>query len=291
MAEHLAFQFSTTGVTVNVWAQEVGGDVVLRFEIVREPGFENFRIDLNGFFIDFGGDGGTVSQVGSRANNMNGGNNNGYDVGFVLGSVGGRDADYESGTITLAGRTLAALEGADAGLRATSFGPAGEGSLKLVADYTPPPPSPRDDFPMWGQDISNVVLVFNTTEGDVNPVVRERGAVLSQGDGFYTVKIDNWPDSANDDLDNSIAGILAWLEANDPVFQGGADNEAESLLLGVIIKGGIQDTNFYAYGANNTNGTAPDPVADGLALSWSGSANPQPANAVDVTYNYDSIWA
>lgn len=276
-----AFTFTADGVVVKVFAVEVDGGV--RFTVETELA-AGYRIDLNGFFLDVGGDGGTVRNVaGQRANNMNGGNNDGFDHAVGLGSVGGRDADWTSGSFVIEGITLADLAGADAGLRATSYGPNGEGSLKLVADYTPPPPPPVDDFPLWDQDISNVILVFNTTEGDDKP--------KPDGDGYYTVKIDNWPGSANDDLDNSIADILAWLEANDPVFQGGADNEAESLLLGAIIKGGVQPTNFYAYGGNNTNDIAPDLAPDGLGLSWSGSSNPQPANAVDVSYNYGDIWA
>lgn len=271
-----AFTFTADGVVVKVFAVEVDGGVKFTFETELADGY---RIDLNGFFLDIGGDGGSVRHVdGQRANNMNGGNNNGYDHAVGLGSVGGKDADWTSGSVIIPGITLADLEGADAGLRATSYGLDGEGSLKLTADYTPPEePPPEDHFPLWGQDISNVILVFKQDDGDTRP--------RPDGDGYYTVKIDEWPNAADDDLDNSIADILAWLVVNDPHV------DADSDLLGVIIKGGVQDTNFYAYGDNNTNGTAPDPVPDGLALSWSGSANPQPANAVDASYNYDLIWA
>jgi hypothetical protein len=51
---------------------------------------------------------------------MNGGNNDGYDHGAVLGRVGGRDADWTNGCVTISGISLADLVGADAGLRATS---------------------------------------------------------------------------------------------------------------------------------------------------------------------------
>lgn len=169
------------------------------------------------------------------------------------------------------------------GIRATSVN--GGDSLKLVGqpEVEEPPPPPADDFPMWGQDISNVILVFDQTAGDDSPVVRDKGKIIQQGDGYYTVKIDNWPGAADDDLDNSIDDILAWLIANDPNIDANSD------LLGVIIKGGIQDTNFYAYGDNNTNGTAPDTPPEGLGLSWDGSSNPQPANAVDESYDYAAV--
>ena len=283
-----------------VFTQQVGGTTVLEVEVFAEAATqggqtgllftfattlaEGYRADLNGFFLDTGAEGGGVTQVnGQSANNMRGGNNDGYDYAIALGTVGGNDADFTSGTRFVAGLTLDDLVGADAGLRATSYGLDGGGSLKLVTDYVPPPPPPGDDFPPWAQDISNVILVFGTTEGDTNPT--------PAGDGYYTVKIDNWPDAANDDLDASIGDILAWLEANDPVFLGGAGDEAQSLLLGAIIKGGQQDTNFYAYGANNTNDTAADTPPAGLGLSWTGSENPQPASAVDTSYNYDLVFA
>lgn len=278
-----AFTFTqqVDGVTVlevKVFAAEATQDgqtgLSFTFETTLADGY---RVDLNGFFLDIGGDGGSRTQVnGANANNMLGGNNDGYDYAVGLGSVGGNDADFTSGSRFIAGLSLDDLVGADAGLRATSFGLDGQGSLKLVTDYTPPPPPPGDDFPPWAQDISNVILVFGTTDGDLKP--------KPDGDGYYTVKIDEWPGPADDDLDNSIDDILAWLVAKDP------NVDADTELLGAIIKGGQQDTNFYAFGDNNTNGTDPDEPPEGLALSWTGSENPQPANAVDASYNYDAIF-
>jgi hypothetical protein len=111
---------------------------------------DGYRVDLNGFFLDLGGDGGSLTQVnGANANNMRGENNDGYDYAIGLGSVGGNDADFTKGSVFVADPdpnrilTLDDLVGADAGLRATSFGLDGQGSLKLVTDYTPPPPAPR----------------------------------------------------------------------------------------------------------------------------------------------------
>ena len=274
----------TTVLEVKVFAEATtqGGQEGLLFTFATTLA-DGYRVDLNGFFLDTGAEGGGLTQVnGANANNMRGGNNDGYDYAIGLGTIGGNDTDFTSGSRFVAGLTLDDLVGADAGLRATSYGLDAAGSLKLVADYTPPPPPPGDDFPPWAQDISNVILVFDTTEGDSKP--------NPDGDGYYTVKIDDWPSAANDDLDASIADILAWLEANDPVFQGGATNEAQSLLLGAIIKGGTQDTNFYAYGDDNTNGTAADTPPDGLGLSWTGSENPQPASAVDTSYAYDLVF-
>ncbi len=163
------------------------------------------------------------------------------------------------------------------GIRATSVGEDGEDSLKLVGKPEDCPPDDKEDdfFPEWKQDVSNIILVFDQTEGDDKP--------KPDGDGYYTVKIDEWDGSR--DIDDEIDDILAWLIDNDPNIT------EDSVLLGVIIKGGVQDTNFYAYGDNDTNGTLPDGAPDGLALSWEGSSNPAPANAVDESYDYEDVFA
>lgn len=142
-----------------------------------------------------------------------------------------------------------------------------------VGGITPPPPPPpppsQDDFPRWGQDISNITLVFHQSAGDAKP---------KSGDGYYTVKIDV-PGSFNDDLDISIGAILAALDAADTNITG------DSELLGVVIKGGLQVTNYYAYGDNNTNGTGADALPAGIGFSTDGtSANVSPTNAIDMTY-------
>ncbi|MDO9503211.1 hypothetical protein [Falsiroseomonas sp.] len=265
MAESLAFTFTAEGVVVKVFASQVDGGVQFRFETTAQEGY---RIDLNGFFLDLGGDGGTVSFDGSKANNMNGGNNDGYDYSAVLGSIGGNDADYVSGTIVIPRITLADLEGADAGLRATSYGLDGQGSLKLVADYEPPPPPPEDNFPLFPQDISNVVFFFEPINGGGD----------TNGDGYYLVKIDEVPKSAPDDLDDWYMETLAWLIANDPNVQS-ADQ-----LLGAAIKGGTQDTLYYALDGDLD--ADPFPVSSG-----SGPGGNVPPADIDMTYNYDEIFS
>jgi|GEM_PF-1930200 len=203
---------------------------------------------------------------------------------------------------------VASLNGADftLGVRATSVN--GDGSIKF-ADTDPEyddgtPPQGSDDFPEWPQDISNVVLVFDTTDGDTKPIEGKVDGSGSEnnpdkagypinpndpqdGDGYYTVKIDNWPDNASDDLDNSIDEILAYLIANDP------NVDAETELLGVVIKGGNQaDTEFFAYGDNNLNGTDPDPLPDGIGFELPGdSGNVDPPSAIDQSYDYADVFA
>jgi hypothetical protein len=134
-----------------------------------------------------------------------------------------------------------------------------------------------DDFPTWPQDISNVVLYFAGSAGnDVKPDV-ESGP---DGDGFYLVKIDNWPGAAaDDDLDNSIGTILDYLGIDD------------SLLLGAAIKGGTQTTQFYAYGDNNTNGDAADVIPTGAPDFETPPAQGQvPGPEIDASMNYGDIF-
>lgn len=286
--------FTAGDVKVEVTATIVNGQVVFDFKLVEGTA------DLNGAFFDWMGDGGKVKNVeGEKANNMNGSDSDGnkikgFDEAVKLGSVGGNDEDYTEGAIKfdLAKMKInlgldpdakdedvlkALAENTIIGIRATSVGDDREDSLKMTAkgEYCPPDDKEDDFFPEWKQDVSNIILVFDQTEGDKKPT--------PDGDGYYTVKIDEWDGSR--DIDDEIDDILAWLIANDPNIT------EDSVLLGVIIKGGVQDTNFYAYGDNDANGTLPDDAPDGLALSWTGSSNPAPANAVDNSYDYDDVFA
>jgi hypothetical protein len=136
----------------------------------------------------------------------------------------------------------------------------------------PPPPPPEDSFPVWPQDISNVVLYFET-DGPNDPDD-------ANGDGYVLIKIDNWPGGANDDLDNSIDDIMEFLIAN-------GDIEASSVFLGAAIKGGNQNTAFYAPDGDITDVDMPPPDAPQIET-------PPPQGQVsgpeiDITYNYNII--
>jgi len=113
----LVYTFAAEGVGVKVCAEDLEGRVKFTFDTALAEGY---RIDLNGFFIDLGGDGGTIRSIGAKSNNMNGGNNDGRDAAVVLGHVGGNEADFVDGDAFIACISVAYLAGADAGLRATS---------------------------------------------------------------------------------------------------------------------------------------------------------------------------
>ena len=65
--------------------------------------------------------------------------------------------------------------------------------------------SAEDHFPTWPQDISNVVLYFAADGANDPDDVND--------DGYVLVKIDNWPGSGDDDLDNSLDTIMDYLLA------------------------------------------------------------------------------
>jgi hypothetical protein len=292
MAEVLIATMDCNDIVVNVYAEQVGPDVKIRLDTILDAGE---RADLNGFFIDFGNNGGALTYVGTKSNNMNGSDCDGvaldgFDKGVVLGTVGGSDTDYNDGSFTISGITLAQLEGAQLGIRATSvvtLDGSGVTSLKMSAIAHIPPP-PEDDFPTWPQDISNIVLYFkdDATTLDTKPQNPPPGPT-GDGDGYYLVKIDNWPGAAGDDVDDSIAAILAYLQQQGLIA-------ADTDLCGVAIKGGTQTTQFYAYGAHNTNGTAADTIPAGAPdIEFGGSNPPQgqvPGPDIDFTVNYSSIF-
>lgn len=99
-----------------------------------------------------------------------------------------------------------------------------------------------DYFPEWKQDISNVVLYYDTT-----------------GDGIYdySVKVDNFPDSdtptfISNDLDDFYQQLSGYIVSEQSALDG------LDPLIGASIKGGKQPTRFYQVDGD-TNGPAEDP--------------------------------
>lgn len=269
-------------VTVEVIATEDEfGNITFTYELVSGIA------DLNGFFIDIGNDGGDISKL-SGGNNMKGSDSDGdrldgFDFAEEIGTVGGNDEDTTSGTLTftmaeLGISSLAELADAEIGIRATSVGEDREGSLKLAdtGTYCPVEPPSDDDFPEWGQDISHVVFVFNQTVGDTS------------GDGYYTIKVD-YTDALvaaqGNDLDDYIDDFLFALindDTNVPFLEPDAD------LMGVVIKGGLQTTEYYAYGDYNANGTDPDPLPAGIGFALPGDKGTvDPTSEIDLKLTVD----
>ena len=159
-----------------------------------------------------------------------------------------------------------------------SFTINGEGSVPPVEPPVKPPEG--KDFPVWGQDISHFTLVFEDTEGDSKPYSKKDGI---DGDGYYTVKMDFDPEVR--DLDLIIEDVLAALIAENEYI------DADTELLGVVIKGGLQITNFYAYGDNNVNGEASDALPSGLGFTLDGThAGEQSPSAIDLSYSDGFIY-
>jgi hypothetical protein len=287
MATYREFVYELNGLdfTVKVYWDAVAN--VFKADVAVTEGAADFNALYWG---DDVADGAVFALAGKGAAplNMNGANYLGatvdWDGGVKLSDPGlGREgmskATYltagEAATFTLAG--LVSLDAIDfLGVRATST-TTPEGSIKVVDEGEFRDDAPPDDFPLWPQDISNIVLYFEDTAGDTRP---------GGGDGYYTVKIDNWPGAGDDDLDNLIDDILAWLVANDPNIDAGTD------LLGVAIKGGLETTQYFAYGDYNTNGTAADGIPAGApTFAYPPTVGQVPGSAIDVSYDYGIVLA
>jgi hypothetical protein len=267
------------GLKVEVYATEVSGGVQFTVKVV-----EGFA-DLRGFFLDVGDSTSglsvdysgaskigneSVTSAGGKDNNMNGSGET-FDVGIEIGTAGIGKDDISEVTFTVQGITLDQLDELSFGVRATSVGESREDSVKLVGTFDIPEDEPQDDFPVWAQDISHTVLYFDTNAGDR---AQDGTGHADTNDGVYTVKIDEWDGSR--DLDDSIDAIVEWLVTNDPVVT------EDTVLLGAHIKGGVQATQYYAYGDGNLNGTDPDSSPTGALVE---------GRAIDTSYDYDTVFA
>lgn len=147
--------------------------------------------------------------------------------------------------------------------------PVFEYEVELLGDDDDDGEDTGDYFPVWAQDISHIILVFDLNlDGD--------------NDGYFTVKIDGWPDGAERDLDNNISTILSYL------YDTFSELDENTVLLGSSIKGGQQTTAFYAYGEGDNNS---DDLPSGIGFSYpGGTANESPQNAIDRTINYYDIF-
>lgn len=99
----------------------------------------------------------------------------------------------------------------------------------------------EDNFEERSQDISNVVVYFDR-DGD--------------GEIDYSVKVDDFPDSGtpkfiSNDLDDYFDQLLGYVYSENPELYGTA------VTAGVSIKGGIEETKYYAV-EGNENGPEPD---------------------------------
>ena len=137
----------------------------------------------------------------------------------------------------------------------------------------PPPPPPEDNFPQWPQDISNVVLYFAADGANDPDDVND--------DGYVLVKIDNWPGSGDDDLDNSMDTIMDYLLAQG-VIQEGSD------FLGAAIKGGVQATAFFADDGDHDADAIP-PGAPQIETPPPQGQVPGPQ--IDFTFDYGAVLA
>ncbi|PZX45697.1 hypothetical protein LY56_01722 [Roseinatronobacter thiooxidans] len=254
-----------TKVIINVTATlNDDGSITVDYEL----GEDSADADIIGVYFDFFNDGGDLDTAGNgrggSANNMKG-YGDGFDAAFEEGKAGLKDGANTEGSITFTAKQLIefgfgdfynedgeltdgaglmeAFAETEIGIRATSTGDDGEGSLKIgaVGEYHPEDDDDNDFFPEWPQDISNAVFYIDTT-----------------GDGKWdvAVKIDEFPDSEeigwiSNDMDDFYACMFEYIKKVDDRV------DDDSTLIGVSIKGGTGPDLFFAI-ENDENGPEPD---------------------------------
>lgn len=110
-----------------------------------------------------------------------------------------------------------------------------------TADADSTPPDATDYTPMWSQDISNIVVYFDTDDDGFHDRAHKIEGFPETGD----------PDFISNDVDHYLGAV--WAHA----VQIDDDLTWDDTLLGVSIKGGKSLTAFYAV-EGNANGPAID---------------------------------
>ncbi len=118
--------------------------------------------------------------------------------------------------------------------------------------------------------ISHVTLVFEQSAGDTD------------GDGYYVVKVDNWP-SVGADFDDYVSAVLAYLVANDPNIT----DASLAKFVGSVVKAG-NNAAFFAFGCYDENGIAADAFPAGISLHII-NGNDR-GGVIDETIEYSDIF-
>jgi hypothetical protein len=279
--------------------------------------------DIIGVYFDFFNDGGDLDTAGNgrggSANNMKG-YGDGFDAAFEEGKAGLEDGANTEGTITFTAEQLKAfgfvddegkvLEGAalmeafaetEIGIRATSTGEDGEGSLKIgaVGEYHPPEDEDEftDHFPDLEKDISYVNFVFKLNDNAED----DAKALDTNGDGYVTVKIeipeDYDPTNCTNNLDTWYQDALAAIYEEYPELVGNTTEE------GAFIKGGInlfeEGDNVWSHGAPNSiayfsydDDPGNDPLPEGYKTDENGNIVATGNDKYDDghTVDFDPAW-
>ena len=266
MAELLVSTITVEGAgTLEIYATET--DAGVTFHVKTGDDWNSaYNLDLNGLFLDYT-EGGSIKLTvdGEKSNNLNGTTYEGekiyWDLAESTGStVGGSDGQTSlmECTVTVEGLTLEQIDGGLIGIRATSTGLDGSGSLKLVGEIVVPEAPPVvDHFPNWQQpEISHVTFYFATGDnpyysGDVNGTNEKP----SEAEGWFTVKFDvtGSPSNEINDLDNWYAQALQFIQEENPTLD-------MSTLEGVSIKGGQEETWYEFDGDPSDNDSSEAPA-------------------------------
>lgn len=238
------------GLLINVYAEEVDGAVNMTVKVMEGVAdLRGFYMDVGDSVEGVSVEGVEacdlaiadegVTTVGSRDNNMNGTGEK-FDIGMEIGTAGYFRDDNCEANFTLQGVSLQDLDGLTFGIRATSVGDDRDDAVKLLGEFdvqepvvqppaepptepaTPPtesaeppaqPPATVGNFPQLTDNISDIVLVYDSPSTD----------------GTYAVQVSDVPYYVEDDLDVWLIDATNYLEVTDP------NVTQDSELLGVAI--------------------------------------------------------
>lgn len=203
-----------SGVSVRVEAVETANGIEFSIKLISG------QADLNGFFLDLGGDGGPIYWVGETANNMNG--TNGFDYAKAIGTVGGNDPHVTEAKASFDHICLADLQDAVIGIRATSVGGKCQDSLKLTGEVTI-----ENDIP--GNVSDSFVYTYTDFDGDSDTAILELKTIETPVN--VDVCVNNGVDNVYVKEDGS---VNVSLKAS---YTGGDGDETMSLLLSGVKDG------------------------------------------------------
>lgn len=277
------------------------GEVVFSYDLISGTA------DLNGFYVDLDNDGGSIRKL-EGGNNMNGSDSDGdkldgFDWAAIIGTVGGNDADTTSGSVTvsmaeLGITSLADLDGAEIGIRATSVGEDREDSLKLAdtGTYCEPeePEEPVDlcDRPIDGENVDGKIAMQDNQITEISVAYYIAPTYDEDGNGpffpgdtnddvHYVVTV-SVPAEMGEDPDAYLEQLLSAIAAADPNVQ------ENSLVKSVIITDCHGNQQNYAI-AFDANGELTDTLSDGLFGVLERDGGELPAD-LDLAYWLDATY-
>lgn len=261
-------QTETDGSSV-VWKLQYGNTVVNvtakldgKGNVVFEYDANNGKVDLTGFYLDIGNDGGKKHAANLLdwmvGRDSDGDRMDGFDFTATIGTPWGWDANNTDGKVTVSLAKLGIdslddLNGAEVGFTAQIGSGWCKQTVRLADTGTYIPAEPAiDGEPVAGyvemadSQIEKLVLSFYVGGAP------EQHSGDQNGDWYYTVEVDV-PLELSEDPDAYLDQLVADLIAADPNL-----TENSNLKSVIVIEADGDMTNYGTTGGTSQNGEAPD---------------------------------